>query len=75
MLRVSSPGEKFESRKVMDLLIEANSLDMLLVQAQHHAADCEYFKAFNLLKKIKDTDPFFLDAVPLLCSVMIELGK
>ena len=28
-----------------------------------------------MLKKIKDLDPYCLEAVPLLCTVMIELGK
>jgi hypothetical protein len=74
MLR-SKGSDELEAASVMRLLKDADCLDVLLAEANEVYASQDLIKAFELLKKIKDLDPFCLEAVPLLCTVMIELGK
>lgn len=48
---------------------------MALIEAQQLFDEQDFGACYTVLKSIRDKDAFFLDAVPLLCSVMIELGK
>ena len=57
------------------MLKEYESLDMALIEAEQLFAEQDFGACYNALKAIKDRDAYYLDAVPLLCSVMIELGK
>ena len=34
-----------------------------------------FSKGYETLKKILDDDPYFVEAVPLFCSVLIQLDK
>ena len=60
---------------VLTILKEYASLDMALIEAQQLFDEQDFGACYTVLKSIRDKDAFFLDTVPLLCSVLIELGK
>ena len=80
MLRLNNQGSathpsRYAQVPVLDLLNQQESLDIRLIQAEQFFKEHNFYKSFELLKKIKDDDPYFLEAIPILCSVLIELDK
>jgi len=60
---------------VLELLNRQESNDVKLIQAES-AFNCQNFSlAYEIIKKISDEDPYFVEIVPLHCSVLIELEK
>lgn len=60
---------------ILELLNQQDSLDIRFIQAEQYFNEHNFYKSYEILKKIKDEDPYFVEAIPLLCSVLIELNK
>ena len=76
MLRAPNVSQKNEQNiSVVELLILEESADLKLIQAEQYFSEQKFQKCYQALKSIADEDPYFLDIIPLYCSVLIELGK
>ena len=84
MLRLNNQGSgntnteqstRYAHISVIDLLNQQESLDIRFIHAEQLFNDHNYYKSYEVLKKIKDDDPYYVDAILLLCSVLIELDK
>lgn len=60
---------------VIDLLKTQESSDIKFIQAEQQFKEQNFSKAYEILKKMMDEDPYYVDIVPLYCSVLIELDK
>lgn len=60
---------------VIELLNKQESFDISFIQAEQFFKEQNFQKAYAVLKKIVNEDPFYVDIIPLFCSVLIELDK
>lgn len=60
---------------VIDLLNKQESFDISFIQAEQFFKEQNFQKAYAVLKKIVNEDPFYVEIIPLYCSVLIELDK
>mmetsp|Transcript_4306 Transcript_4306/g.7272 ORF Transcript_4306/g.7272 Transcript_4306/m.7272 type:complete len:103 (+) Transcript_4306:572-880(+) len=59
---------------VLELLRQQECFDTRMIQAEKHFHEQQYQKAFQVLKKMLDDDPYHNEMVQLYCCVLIELG-
>ena len=57
----------------VDLLFRRENFDVRMIDAQRYHVCMQYQKAKDCLEKILGEDNFYSDAIPLYCTVLIEL--
>lgn len=60
---------------VLELLNRQESNDVKLILAESAFNSQNFSLAYEIIRKLSDEDPFFVEIVPLHCSVLIELEK
>ena len=59
----------------MEELNQRECFDIRMIEAEKLFNDQNYIKAYEIIKNIVDSDFYFINVVPLYCSVLIELSK
>lgn len=60
---------------VIDLMCKAESNEIKFLRAEQLFSEQKFGKAHEIVKEIIDEDPFFVEVVPIFCSILIELDK
>lgn len=56
-------------------MCKAESNEIKFLKAEQLFNEQKFSKAHEILKEIIDDDPFYVEVVPMFCSILIELDK